>query len=290
MNRASEVNRLTRLNRLNGGRMQRALEWCGWESTATMSNIRAGRLLTNYGQYHLSRQQFIVASLVTALVIYAAVYLFYHSVIVSCVAAAIGIIAPRFRRKWLLLQRKERLKLQFKEALFSLTSSLAAGRSLENAFLSTLDDMKLLYPDPRTELLLEFQIVRFRLDNAEPLEYALRNFADRARIDEISQFVDALAACKRSGGDLLEVMKRTSVIIGEKLEIEQEISVLIAQKRFEGRIMMAVPFVFLAFLSLAAPDYMAPLYGGAGYLLLTAALLLLLLCFWVMGKMMSIRM
>lgn len=290
MSSASGMNRLARLTRLNGGRMQRALEWCGWESAATSTNTRAGRLLTNYGHYHLSRQQFLVAALVAALVIYAGVYLFYHSVIVSCVAATIGIIAPRFRRKWLLLQRKERLKLQFKEALFSLTSSLAAGRSLENAFLSTLDDLKLLYPDPRTELLFEFQIVRFRLDNAEPLEFALRNFADRARIDEITQFVDALAACKRSGGDLLEVMKRTSVIIGEKLEIEQEIAVLIAQKRFEGRIMMAVPFFFLAFLSLAAPDYMAPLYGGAGYLLLTAALLLLLLCFWMMRKMMSIRM
>jgi tight adherence protein B len=205
-------------------------------------------------------------------------------------AAVIGMLAPRYRRQALLLRRKERLKLQFKEALFSLTSSLAAGRSLENAFLSALDDLKLLYPDPRTELLMEFQIVSFRLDNAEPLEYALRNFADRAQIDEITQFVDALAVSKRSGGDLLEVMKRTSIIIGEKLGIEQEISVMIAQKRFESRIMMTVPFVFLAFLGFAAPDYMAPLYGGAGYVLLTIALLLLLLCFWFMAKMMSIRM
>ncbi len=290
MSSTSAVSKWNRPDRLKGGRMRKALEWCGWESEAAMANIRAGRLLTNYGQYHLSRKQFIVAAIAAALLIYGAVYLFYHSAILSFMAAALGIIAPRHRRNSLLAQRKERLKLQFKEALFSLTSSLAAGRSLENAFLSTLDDLRLLYPDPRTELLLEFQIVRFRLDNAEPLEYALRNFADRADVDEITQFVDALSACKRSGGDLLEVMKRTSVIIGEKLEIEQEIAVMIAQKRFEGRIMMAVPFVFLAFLSLAAPDYMAPLYGGIGYLLLTAALLFLLLCFWLMAKMMSIRM
>ena len=290
MTSSGAVSKLDRTDRLKGGRMQKALDWCGWESEAAMANIRAGRLLTNYGQYHLSRKQFIVAAIAGALLIYGAVYLFYHSAILSFLAAALGMIAPRYRRKSLLAQRKERLKLQFKEALFSLTSSLAAGRSLENAFLSTLDDLRLLYPDPRTELLLEFQIVRFRLDNAEPLEYALRNFADRADIDEITQFVDALSACKRSGGDLLEVMKRTSVIIGEKLETEQEIAVMIAQKRFEGRIMMAVPFVFLAFLSLAAPDYMAPLYGGIGYLLLTAALLLLLLCFWLMAKMMNIRM
>ncbi|OMF38912.1 pilus assembly protein TadB [Paenibacillus sp. FSL H8-0548] len=256
----------------------------------TLDNLRAGRQLTNYDHYYLTRKQSTAAALAAAIVIYAAVYLFYHSMFLSLIAALFGIIAPRFRRRSLLLQRKERLKLQFKEALFSLISSLAAGRSIENAFLSTLDDLKLLYPDARTELLIEFQIVRFRLENAEPLEYALRHFANRAGIDEITQFVDALGSCKRSGGDLLEVMKRTSVIIGEKLEIEQEIAVMIAQKKFEGRIMMAVPFVFLAFLSVAAPDYMAPLYGGFGYVLLTAALVLLGFCFWIMIKMMDIRM
>lgn len=260
MSGAYEANKIQHRNRLQAGRIQRAFEWCGWESSATLNNLRAGRQLTNYDHYYLTRKQSIAAALAAALMIYAAVYLFYHSVLLSLIAALFGIIAPRFRRRSLLLQRKERLKLQFKEALFSLISSLAAGRSIENAFLSTLDDLKLLYPDARTELLLEFQIVRFRLENAESLEYALRHFANRAGIDEITQFVDALGSCKRSGGDLLEVMKRTSVIIGEKLEIEQEIAVMIAQKKFEGRIMMAVPFVFLAFLSLAAPDYIAPLY------------------------------
>ncbi|CAM4484271.1 tight adherence protein B [Paenibacillus endophyticus] len=272
------------------GRKQRFLYWCGWESEQILASIRAGRVLTNYGQYHLSRKQFLLTATAASFLLYAAIYLFYHSVSMSLAVSAFGIIAPRYRRGALLRERKERLKLQFKEALFSLTSSLAAGRSIENAFLASLDDLLLLYPNARTELLIEFQIIRFRLENAEPIEYALRNFADRAGIDEITQFVDALGACKRSGGDLLEIMKRTAVIIGEKLEIEQEISVMVAQKRFEGRIMMAVPFVFLAFLSLAAPDYMAPLYKGAGYLLLTVALVLLLACFWLMAKLMRIQM
>lgn len=277
-------------NQAERSRFHRLLKWCGWENEDIMSHIRAGRVLTNYGEYHLSHVQFIMSAILAAIVIFSAVYLFYHSLMVSLVAAISGIIAPRFRRRALLTKRKERLKLQFKEALFSLTSSLAAGRSLENAFLSTLDDLKMLYPDPRTELLLEFQIIQFRLENAEPLESGLRNFAKRAQVDEITQFVDALTACKRTGGDPLLIMKQTTVIIGEKMEIEQEIAVMIAQKKFEGRIMMGVPFVFLAFLSFAAPDYMAPLYGGAGYLLLTGALLLLLLCFWLMAKIMNIRM
>ncbi|WP_337102809.1 type II secretion system F family protein [Paenibacillus sp. YIM B09110] len=270
------------------------LYWCGWENHVQAPTVKTATArqstLPDYRHYRLTHGQFAIAAIAGALALFGAVYLFYHSVIIAAMFSLAGVIAPRYRRAALLLQRKDRLKLQFKEALFSLVSSLAAGRSIENAFVSTLDDLRPLYPDPRTELLIEFQIISNRLDHAEPLEQALRSFAERAGIDEITQFADALAACKRSGGDLIEVMKRTSAIIGEKLETEQEIAVMVAQKRFEGKIMMAVPFVFLGFLSFAAPDYMAPLYSGLGYLLLTAALGLLLFCFWIMNKMMDIRM
>ncbi|ACS99917.1 type II secretion system F family protein [Paenibacillus sp. JDR-2] len=275
-------------------RMRTILEWCGWDSS-----FRAGarsskpstsiKPLQDYNQYLLSYKQFMGSAAVGFVIIFAAVYLIYHSFIVSGLFAAGGLAAPRMYKSFLLVRRKERLQLQFKEALYSLASSLAAGRSVENAFLATIDDLKLLYPDPNTELLLEFRIVKYRLDNGEPLEQALRSLAKRTHLDDITQFSDVFAVCKRSGGDLVEVMKRTSQTIGEKLEVKQEISVLLAQKRFEARIMMAVPFAFLGFLSAFAPDYMKPLYGGGGYVLLTIGLVVLSFCFWLIHRIMQIR-
>ncbi|MNG18383.1 hypothetical protein D3C84_1024460 [compost metagenome] len=48
---------------------------------------------------------------------------------------------------------------------------------------------------------------------------------------------------------------------------------MLAQKRFESRILIAIPYVFMAALNAAAPDYMEPLYDGAGgYVLLTLLL------------------
>ncbi|MBH5317474.1 type II secretion system F family protein [Paenibacillus sp. GSMTC-2017] len=269
--------------------MKRFATWCGWESILPSSSNYESRPLPRYTYYQLSRKELFSSILVGYVVIFMALYLFYHSFIFSIIVAVAGVAAPRIRRQALLNRRRNQLKLQFKEALFSLTSSLAAGRSLENAFRGTLEDMKLLYSNPETDILKEFQIVCYRLENAEPIESALRDLAERAKIEEITQFVDALSACKRSGGDLLEVMKRASTIIGEKLTVDSEIMVLLAQKRFEAKIMMAVPFVFLSFLAFAAPDYMQPLYSGAGYLVLTAAFLLLLGCFWLMNKIMSIQ-
>ncbi|WP_235533299.1 type II secretion system F family protein [Paenibacillus sp. Leaf72] len=279
--------------------LTRVLFWCGLElesgkgeegngSNASRQPAKTG-YLTNYDRYVLSYREFAVVAIIGYAAVFTALYTVYHSLLVCLIAAGLGLCAPRYYKASLISRRKERLKLQFKEALYSLTSCLAAGRSVENAFIATLDDLQLLYPDPRTELLLEFQIVKHRLEHAEPLEQALRSLAARSHVEDIVQFVDVFAACKRSGGDLVEVMKRTAQTIGEKLEIQQDIMVLLAQKRFEARIMMAIPFIFLGFLNLMAPDYMAPLYGGMGYLLLTIGLGALLVCFWSIHKIMSIR-
>ncbi|MBW7453901.1 type II secretion system F family protein [Paenibacillus sepulcri] len=267
------------------------LEWLGWPLDAdSVRKVQSINGLPDYSVYHLSRRQFILAAAVGWALMFAAAYLFYRSVIVALILSLAGLIAPRINRKSLLVRRRVRLTLQFKEALYSVTSSLAAGRSVENAFVTALDDLKLLYPDPDTEVLVEFEIIRTRMAYGEPLEHALEDLSQRAGIDDIAQFVDVFATCKRSGGDLVEVIRRTSQTIGEKLDIQQDITVMLAQKRYESRIMMAVPFVFLAFLGFSAPDYMEPLYGGIGYVLLTVSLLLLLLCYWIMTKIMDIRM
>ncbi|CAM4451388.1 type II secretion system F family protein [Paenibacillus tarimensis] len=245
--------------------------------------------LPDYQNARLSRLQLIGSICAGAAVVFTGAYLFYHSVIISLLLSAIGWFTPRYVRRWLVDWRRDRLKRQFKEALQSIASSLAAGRSVENALCSVPEDLKMVYPDGRTEIIREFHFMASSLRNGETPEKCLRAFADRARIDDITQFADVLATAKRSGGDMIGIVRRTAQMIGDKMEVEQEISVLIARKRFESRVMLAVPFVFMAFLSLTAPDYMAPLYSGIGYLLLTGALAALYGCYLLTRKWMTIE-
>ncbi|MBW7476547.1 type II secretion system F family protein [Paenibacillus oenotherae] len=266
------------------------LNWLAWTVRRERREGHRGGSLPSYTSCELGKKQFVIAALIGFGIVFITTYLFYRSIAAALILATAGIFAPRLHRNSLLARRRMRLTLQFKEGLYSITSSLAAGRSVENAFMTALDDLRLLYPDPKTEVIAEFEIIRSRLAYGEPLEQALTDFSSRAEIDDITQFVDVFVTCKRTGGDLVEVIRRTSQTIGEKLDVQQEIAVMIAQKRYESRIMMVVPFVFLAFLSFAAPDYMAPLYSGIGYIILTVSLALLSVCYWFMMRIMNIRM
>lgn len=246
--------------------------------------------LVNYDQYVLSRFE-LAKSLVSwsALLIFTT-YSFYQSWLLSLLFAPFSLLLLPYDRRRLIARRKLRMKLQLKDVLMSLVSSLAAGRSLENCFAVAGQDMAMLYPNSSIELIAELDIINHRIRNGESIELSLQKLAERANIEELTQFVEALQTCKRSGGDLLSVMRRTATMLSEQIAIDNEIQVLLAQKKLEGRMMMAAPFVFLQFFHSMSPSYMETLQTPLGYSLLTIVLLLLLLLFWLMDKIMTIRM
>nr|WP_244965795.1 type II secretion system F family protein [Paenibacillus alvei] len=201
----------------------------------------------------------------------------------------IGVRYTHIRQRTLLERKRSQLTLQFKQTLYSLSSALGAGRSMENAFREAAQDLRLLYPGTDVDMIRELHILSLRMENGEPVEQAMMDFSERAQQDDIANFADVFMTCKRTGGDLIEVVRRTSSVIGEKMDILQEIEVLVAQKRLEMKAMMAAPFLFLAFLNMSSPDFMTPLYEGIGRVIATAALIVLSIGVLLIHKLMDIR-
>ena len=246
--------------------------------------------MTDYTRYDLGARRRLLAGAAGCALCFAAAWLVFRHPLVAVLAAPAGLWVPRLLEAHLLQRRRERLRLHFKEMLHALASLLAAGRSVENAFLALERDVAMMVADDRSELLRELRGIANRLRNGEPLELLLADFARRSGLEEARSFAEAFAVCKRAGGDLVGIVRSTARLIGEKMETELEISVMMARKKFESRIMMAMPFAFVGAIGFIAPDYMAPLYKGAGWLLVSVCLLLLLLCCWWMHRIMRIEM
>ena len=156
----------------------------------------------DYRVYRMNAKQWAVSFAAAAGCLSAIGMVFYSSVWIAGFLGAAGIFYPRVRRQALILRRQKQLAEQFKHALQALSSALGAGKSLESAFVETIADLRLLYPDPRTFIVKEFEVINFQVENRIPIEKAFARFSDRSGVEDIEQFGEMISTCKRSGGDL----------------------------------------------------------------------------------------
>jgi tight adherence protein B len=258
--------------------------------TNKSAEVQARPVFIQYNEYKMTTAETTSTILIAMAILGGVGYVFYQHVIAVVLLSMGGLYAPALRKKDLVVKRKLLLQLQFKQALASLSSALGAGKSVENAFQDTLTDLRLLYPNPQALIVRELETINRRIENGETIESALKDLSERSQIDDIGQFTEVFVTCKRTGGNLVHVIRRTASIIQEKLDMQQDISVMLAQKRFESRILAFAPVIVIAVLSFSSPDYMEAMFRGiTGYIIMTVALLVLLGCFVITKMIMNIK-
>ena len=167
----------------------------------------------------------------------------------------------RYRIKVQKEQEKWQLMVEFKEAMDSMVSALAAGYSMENAITEAYRDMKLLHSED-TRMMRELWDIQQKISLHQPLDEVLSAFASKSGVEDIITFAQIYATARKSGGNLVKVMKRTAQNISEKMEIQREIQTMIAGKKMEANCMTAIPLFIILYLQICSPGFLDPLYEG----------------------------
>ena len=195
--------------------------------------------------------------------------LFYRSLMGILLLTPLIYFYNNMKQKKVDQEKKWRLNLEFRDALLALSAALEAGYSVEHAFEEAYKDLRQLYPE-NADILKEFQYIINQINMNITVEKALINFSERSGVEDIYSFSEVFCTAKRTGGDLISIIKSTSNIINNKIEINREVRILIASKRLEANIMKAIPLVILVYLTISSPGYLDPLYHNLmGNLLMT---------------------
>jgi tight adherence protein B len=89
---------------------------------------------------------------------------------------------------------------------------------------------------------------------------------------------------------MVEVIKNTSNIINDKIEIKEEINTLLSSKKFEQKVLTAMPVLMIVLLSVTAADYMAPVFEKlAGRIIMTVAIAVIVFGYFISKKIMNIK-
>lgn len=215
----------------------------------------------DYSVYRLCRKEVIKYTVVYLMMDAVISYLFFESYIAFVLLlSGLGCFLHE-RRKTLQKIRAERIKRQFLDGIQMMLASLQAGYSAENALQESVRELVKVY-EPDEIIVREFRLISARLSMSRNLEELFLDFGRRSAVEDIISFAEVLVTTKRSGGDLLAVIRNTVSCIRQKQETLQEIETSLSGKVMEQNIMSMIPVLILAYIKLSSPEFLEIMYGN----------------------------
>lgn len=243
----------------------------------------------NYGVYYMSFLEKVI-SFVIAFIIGAAVgQLFYGGigknefgeptglthVLNTMISLTVGLLAGKLylplRQEQMLNKRKEQLKMQFRELLEVLSTSIGSGKTVSSAFHEAKYDMTTLYSEDAF-IVKELEVINSGINNNINIEVMLLDFGKRSHMQDIESFANVFETCYRKGGDIKEVIKSTQQILSEKVEIELEIETIITSNKTEQKIMTFMPIILIGLIKGMSPEFGENFVTAAGIISTTIAI------------------
>ena len=185
-------------------------------------------------------------------------YLFFESALVFVLLLPGSVWFIRECSKMLQKRRAEQIKKQFMDGIQMMAASLQAGYSAENALRESIKELVKVY----AIIIREFRLISAQLSMSRSLEELFLDFGRRSAVDDIRSFAEVLLTAKRSGGDLLAVIRNTVFCIRQKQETLQEIETSLSGKIMEQNIMSMIPIFILAYIKLTSPGFLDVMYGN----------------------------
>lgn len=204
-------------------------------------------------------------------------WLFYNSYVTSVIISILLLpILPLYKNR-LLKKRRLTLLEQFRDILYSISASISSGHSMTYALNESMVFWKDTY-DEKSIIMQELDYMVRNIMNSNENEIdVLMDFSKRAGMEDISDFVSVFAGCRENGGDLSVAIEKSASIITDKITIQSELEAMMAQKRFESRIVSFSPFIMVGFIRLMMPNYLDVMYEtNQGRVMMTIALILIM--------------
>jgi tight adherence protein B len=183
-------------------------------------------------------------------------YVFYWKFGNILIALGVGLGLASVPIFWVLFKRGQRFKAfqeELPEALDLMVSALRAGHSL----IAAMGLVARECPDPvGSEVRICFDEQNYGLE----LKTAMDNMTTRVPLQDLRIVSTAIMIQKESGGNLAEVLDKTSHVIRERFRLKRQVMTHTAQGRMTGIILSALPLVLGIALWTVNPDMVSLLW------------------------------
>lgn len=220
---------------------------------------------------------YVVASILASVV----VYLFYHIIPISVIGGfIIGIFLEKLYADSTIKKRQKNLRLQFRDFLESMAVAARAGNVEVKAIKSAAQDLRLSYSE-QSDIVREIDNIIVQYEGGGiAIKDLFQDFADRSNLPDIQSFATIYGVIEGKSDRFGDIVVQTHEIIGEKIEVEQEIETGITSAKSETYMMLVMPIVIVIMMSCMGGGLLDALFTTVvGRLTATIALVLFVISF-----------
>ena len=127
-----------------------------------------------------------------------------------------------------------------------------------------------------------------RYDNVQKLEdlsdFVLKEISNFFQNYKVLQGLTVEVGEYHGLEDTLEIIRNVVRQIGEKIDVEREISTMISAKKMELTIMSVIPFAMIGYMRISFPEFLGVLYGNLAGVIIMSVCLVVYLISYEMGK------
>lgn len=260
----------------------------------------------NYNVYYMSKKEellyFLLAFIVGGIVGY--VFFgglfkneFYEATMKTWISDAIvigitGIAAGKMflpiRTQQILMKKKQALKLQFRDLLESLVTSLNAGNNVQDSFQSAHNDLALQYGE-NSDIVYELEVILSGVINNFSIEDMLMDLGNRSGIGDIKSFSQVFEISYRKGGNIKDIIRNTQNILGDKMSIEADIETMMTSNKSELNIMLVMPVILVGIMKGMSVEFAANFSTISGIVSTILGVILFVISYFIGRKIMDIK-
>jgi len=177
---------------------------------------------------------------------------------------------------YLFLVQKRKLRLRrFSEQLPSGIDLMSRGLRAGQALPATIETVANEAEEP---LRSEFRRATDEQSFGLPFRESMLNLSRRVPVSDLQFLVTAILVQKETGGNLAQILDKTSHVIRERVRVAGEMRIRTAQGRLTGWILVALPFAMFIGMNFINPGYGRELFQNptGQKLVMYAAILMVL--------------
>ncbi|MBS7020515.1 MAG: type II secretion system F family protein [Firmicutes bacterium] len=170
------------------------------------------------------------------------------------------------------------------QAIIIMNNAFKSGRSITQAIHLVTEELT----GPICE---EFKKMSLEISFGLSIDMVFKRFSERIQLEEVTYLTASLSILNKTGGNIIKVFASIEESLFSKKKLKLEMSSLTGSSRLIVYALIAVPILFIAFVSLINPTYFLPFFQSPiGVVLMVFMILLYLIYIYFVRKIMKVRM